>query len=128
MIVKLDISKAYDNVEWCFLCKVMQAFGFSRQWINWIYECLSTPRFSILVNGKPEGLFSSSKGVRQGDPISPFLFIIIAEAFGRAIKSRHANKHLEGIKTTNFVATHQQFVDDNLLLGTTRSKEATQFQ
>ncbi|XP_057850523.1 uncharacterized protein LOC131061033 [Cryptomeria japonica] len=105
-----------------------QAFGFSRQWINWIYECLSTPRFAILVNGKPEGFFSSSKGIRQGDPISPFLFIIMAEALGRAIKSRHASKFLEGIKiTTNFVATYQQFADNNLLLGTERSKEAAQF-
>lgn len=63
MIIKLDILKARDNVDWRFLCKIMQAFGFAKQWINWVYECISTPKFSILINGKPPGFFSSSRGI-----------------------------------------------------------------
>lgn len=86
MIIKLDITKAYDNVDWRFLCKIMQAFGFNNQWIKLVFECISTLKFSILINGKPEGYFSSSKGIRQGDPLSPFLLIIMAEAFGRGIR------------------------------------------
>lgn len=106
----------------------MQAFGFSKQRINWVFQCISTPRFSILINGKMEGFFSSYKGICQGDPISPFLFTIMAEALGRAIKYKHSSKDLEGMKiTTNFVAMHQQFANDSILLGAAKSKEATQF-
>lgn len=83
------------------------------------------PKFLILVNGKPVGFFSSSRGIRQGDPLSPFLYIIMGKALGRAIKASHANQQLEGVKISkDFVATHQQFVDDNLLLGLENVNEA----
>lgn len=124
MIIKLDITKAYDSVDWRVLCKTLQAFGFDKHWINWVFECISTPKFSILVNGNPTGFSSSSRGIRQGYPLSPFLYIIMGEALGRAIKASHANQQL-GVKITkDFVATHQQFADNNLLLGSTNVKEA----
>lgn len=85
MFMKLDIQKAYDMVEWHFFCKVLEAFGFSHQWINLIFKFISTPKISILVNGMPEGFFEIFRGIRQGDPLSPFLFIIMVEAFGRAV-------------------------------------------
>lgn len=129
MIIKLDISKAYDNVDWQFLCKIMLAFDFDKKWINGVFECISTPKFSILINGKPTCFFSCSRGIRQGDPISPFLYIIMVEALGRAIKSNQSNNLLEGVEvTTNYVVTHQQFADDNLLLGATKVKEAIQLK
>lgn len=83
MLMKLDIQKAYDMVNWRLLCKTIEAFGFSRQWINISFKCISTPKISLLINGSPEGYFNIS--IKQGDPISPFLFIIMAEAFGQAI-------------------------------------------
>ena len=78
MFMKLDIQKAYDMVDWRFLCKTLEAFKFSHQWINLIYQCISTSKFSVLINGTPKGFFETSRGIRQGDPLSLFLYIIMA--------------------------------------------------
>jgi hypothetical protein len=109
MFIKLDIQKAYDMVDWRFLCKTLEAFGFSSQWINLIFQCISTTRFSILINGTPEGFFESSRGLRQGDPLSPFLFIIMAEAFGRALSKANKDGEISGIAITDNIPniTHQ---------------------
>ena len=55
MLLKLDIQKEYDKVDWRFLCKTLESFGFSNQWINIIFQCISTPKISLLINGTPEG-------------------------------------------------------------------------
>ena len=57
MLIKLDIKKAYDRVDWRFLCKCLEAYGFSKQWIDLIFECISTPKMSILVNSTLVGFF-----------------------------------------------------------------------
>ena len=130
MFLKLDIQKAYDKVDWRFLCKTLEAFGFSKQWINIIHQCISTPKISILVNGTPEGFFNISRGIRQGDPISPFLFIIMAEAFGRAIKKTQTDNMIKGVRVTKEVenTTHQQFADDTILAGISTLQEANNFK
>lgn len=64
MFMKLDIQKAYDMVDWCFLCKVLEAFGFSQQWVNLIFKFISTPKILVLINGMPEGFFDISRGIR----------------------------------------------------------------
>ena len=66
---KLDIEKAYDNVDWSFLLTVMQKMGFGEKWIRWIKWCISTASFSMLINGTSKGFFQSSRGLRQGDPL-----------------------------------------------------------
>lgn len=91
MIVKLDMMKAYDRVDWNALNLVLSKFGFGKSWIKWIYTCISVDRFLVLINGSPCGLFSSSWGVRQGDPLSPFLFINMAKSFSRAIRSARSS-------------------------------------
>ncbi|RVW79099.1 LINE-1 reverse transcriptase-like [Vitis vinifera] len=68
LICKLDIEKAYDSVNWKFLMRVMQKMGFGVKWREWIWSCISTAKFSVLINGEPAGFFSSSRGLRQGDP------------------------------------------------------------
>ena len=108
----------------------MEAFGFSRRWINLIYQCISTPKFSILINGTPEGFFNASRGIRQGDPISPFLFIIMAETLGRAIKYAQTNFKIHGIPVADNVehTTHQQFADDTITAGLSTIPEAKSFK
>jgi hypothetical protein len=79
VLCKLDIEKAYDHVNWDLLLYLLRRCGFSRQWCKWIQFCISTVRFSIIVNDCPQGFFGSSRGLCQGDPLSPLLFVLIME-------------------------------------------------
>eukprot|EP00253_Pinus_taeda_P028277 PITA_28277 len=119
MMIKLDLSKAYDRLSWRYLRAVLEAYEFEKRWIEWIFSMISTPIFSILVNGNPTRTFNASRGIREGDPISPFLFILPAEGLGRIIKREIRKKKIRGLKPRgkNLAITHQQFVDDIMLFG-----------
>jgi hypothetical protein len=81
LLCKLDMEKAYDHVNWNFLLYMLRICGFGQKWCSWIASCVSTTSFSVLINGSPAGFFNSSRGVRQGDPLSPFLFCDCYESF-----------------------------------------------
>ncbi|XP_021996267.1 uncharacterized protein LOC110893468 [Helianthus annuus] len=76
---KVDIQKAYDTVDWNFLSQVLIGFGFHPKMIQWIMLCVSTPTYSICVNGETHGYFKGKRGLRQGDPLSPYLFTLVME-------------------------------------------------
>ena len=96
LLCKLDLEKAYDHVNWDFLLHLLQKCGFGDKWRAWIAFCISTARYSVLVNGEPAGFFSSSRGIRQGDPLSPLLFVNIVEALSSMMVEVEARGWLQG--------------------------------
>ncbi|RVX22063.1 putative ribonuclease H protein [Vitis vinifera] len=120
ILCKLDIEKAYDNVDWSFLFIVMQKMGFGERWLGWIKWCISTASFSVLINGTPKGFFQSSRGLRQGDPLSPYLFVIAMEVFSSFLKRAVDNGYISGceVKGRNeggIQISHLLFADDTLV-------------
>ena len=86
LICKLDIEKAYDSINWNFLMRVLLKMGFGSWWMEWFWHCISTTKFSVLVNGVLAGFFSSSKRVRQGDPLFPYLFVLGTKVLSALIR------------------------------------------
>jgi hypothetical protein len=120
VICKLDLEKAYDHVNWEFLLYFLQRCGFSEKWRRWISFCISFVRFSILINGSSCGFFQSSRGIRQGDPLSPLLFVIVMEALSRMIDKASDVGLLSGFSVGGEISdplriSHLLFVDDTLI-------------
>eukprot|EP00253_Pinus_taeda_P031502 PITA_31502 len=129
MLLKLDLSKAFDKLSWSYIENMLKAFGFCHSWIRWIMSLISSAHFSLLVNGLPSRPFKPSRGIRQGDPLSPFLFIIMAEGLGRHLKQALLSNQLKGISIHNSPASsHQQFVDDTMLYGYPSAQEASRLK
>jgi hypothetical protein len=95
---KLDLSKAYDRVDWGYLRRSMERMGFSHKWINWIMECVTTVRYSVKLNGTVLESFLPSRGLRQGDPLSPFLFLFIADGLSMLLNKEVQENRLSPVK------------------------------
>lgn len=96
IMCKLDIEKAYDHVNWKFLLKVLAEMRFGERWMRWVGFCIKTVRFSILINGEPARFFPLEKGLRQGDPLSPFLFILTMEGYNNMMRIAVQNRWIKG--------------------------------
>jgi len=120
ILFKVDFEKAYDTIDWGYLDDVMSKMGFPTLWRKWIKECIGTATALVLVDGSPTDEFSLGRGLRQGDPLSPFLFLLAAEGFNVLMESLSRNSLFSGYKVGNNDSTqvsHLQFADDTLILG-----------
>lgn len=115
--LKLDMAKAYDRVSWFFLTKVLRAFGFSEVWIDMIWRLISNCWFSVIINGSPQGFFKSSRGLRQGDPLSPSLFILCAEYLSRSLNQLPNQRAFVGFQVPRGcpTITHLAYADDVII-------------
>lgn len=98
MMFKVDFEKAYDSVNWKLLQNTMLQMGFGRRWCQWIETWLKSSKTSVLANGSPTKEFSMERGIRQGDPLTPFLFFIVAEGLNLMLKEAVRNDIFQGIK------------------------------
>lgn len=115
VILKLDISQAYDTLEWSFLFKVMQQFGFSPRVINWVRVILESSNISVLLNGSPHGFFKPTRGVRQGDPLAPFLFSLAEEVLSRGMKMLVNEKKIAPMVSGRATSpSHLLYADDSI--------------
>ncbi|XP_022026490.1 uncharacterized protein LOC110927176 [Helianthus annuus] len=117
--LKIDFEKAYDNVNWNFVVDILSQMGFSSRWCAWIRGIISSARASVLVNGAPTFEFKCCKGMRQGDPVSPFLFVIVMEALS-FLNSRACDLGIfKGVVLPNDgpSVSHLFFADDAIILG-----------
>lgn len=124
--VKTDISKAYDRVEWNFLHQAMISLGFCEKWITWIMACIRSVTYSGLINGAPYGFIQPHRGIRQGDPLSPYLFLICIEMLSQNLDNAQRTNQLQGLSISNGGPriNHLFFADDSLFFCKANSKDS----
>ena len=130
LICKLDVEKAYDSINWNFLMKVMHKMGFGDRWKKWMWWCISTASFSILVNGVPTGYFSNSRGLRQGDPLSPYLFVLGMEVLSALLRRAVDGGFISGCRIRGrggmeINVSHLLFADDTIIFCEARQDHLT---
>ncbi|GKD91967.1 putative RNA-directed DNA polymerase, eukaryota, reverse transcriptase zinc-binding domain protein, partial [Tanacetum coccineum] len=117
LIFKVDFEKAFDSISWNYLIHILDSFGFGNKWCSWIKACLNSSRASILINGSPTSEFSIKRGLRQGDPLSPFLFILVMEGLHNAFEEAVGNGLITGvnIKNSTINVSHLFYADDVII-------------
>jgi exonuclease III len=128
--VKLDMAKAYDRLEWTFIDSTLTTMGFPRNLVQTIMRCITSVSFSILVNGQPSNKFIPHRGIRQGDPLSPYLFILCADVFSNMITNRQDQNLINGIQIAQHAPkiSHLFFADDSLIFCIAKKEEALQLK
>ena len=132
MALKIDLEKAYDFMNWDYIRICLSKFGFNSHWIDLIMSCISSVSFSILVNGKPLNSFTPSRGLRQGVPLSPYIFILCLEPLIRrlnliSLKSKCKNQIgiIPAAKCNRI--SNPFFADDCLLFSPIEKKKSSEY-
>jgi hypothetical protein len=118
-VFKVDFEKAYDSVDWKFLDYMLRRFGFEDKWRNWIRACVFGGNLSVLVNGCPSNEMNIARGLKQGDPLAPFLFLLVAEGLGGLMKAAVASGLFGGVVVENQMqqVSRLQYADDSVFIG-----------
>lgn len=116
-VVKLDMMKSYDRVEWVFLEQMLLKFGFDNAWVAMIMRCVTSANFVVKLNGGLSRMFTPSRGLRQGDPLSPYLFLFCVEGFSALLKKAQEDNLIKGVSfaSTGPQVTHLLFADDSII-------------
>ena len=117
MAVKLDMSKAYDKVEWRYLEEMMRKMGFQERWIQLTMMCVKTVSYLVLINGKPKGKIFPTRGLRQGNPISPYLFLLCVEGLSAMFQREARLGRINGVSVCRRAPqiSHLFFANDNII-------------
>jgi len=119
LILKVDFQKAYDTVDWSFLEYMFRRVGFCSKWINWMKACVFGGNMSILVNGSPTEEICIERGLKQGDPLAPFLFLLVAEGFSGLMRNAVNSNSFKGfdLRNNGLVLSHLQYANDTICIG-----------
>eukprot|EP00253_Pinus_taeda_P019656 PITA_19656 len=126
MLIKLDMANAFDRVDRTFLSKVLLSFGFSIHFVHLIKACINNPWIAPLVNGRPSNFFQAQRGIRQGCPLSPFLYILMEDSLSRKLTAERLNGNISSLKPSHGAdaLNHALFADNSLLLSEASTKIA----
>jgi hypothetical protein len=129
-MLKIDLAKAFDRLEWKFIVAALSRKGLHGHFINLVHACISSPTFSVVINGQPFARFRSYRGIRQGCPLSPYLFVLAINELALALQDAMSNNSLDGIVLgPNCPPIHSlMFADDLLICGRANLQEASRMR
>ena len=125
MALKLDMSKAYDRVEWPYMEKLMKKMGFDDIWVQLMMKCISSTTYLVLISGESHGKITPTRGLRQGDPLSPYLFLLCIEGFHGLLRKAEIEGDIRGVSICRNgpKLTHLLFADDSLIFCRSKIEE-----
>ena len=130
MVLKLDTRKAYDRVKWVYLEMIMKKMGFSQRWINLIAACTRSVTYLVMLNGQPHGLITLTRGLRQGDSLSPYLSLLVTEGLHALFEQAEGIGDIKGVSLcpAGPKVSHLLFADDVLVFYRATVSECVKIQ